>query len=516
MMYLHTRSPLATARQVYKPPLPGILQDLAAIRWVPEAPLPQNLAMQPLFPHTYSHPFLRAKKGSRLPSKPLRVGVVFSGGPAPGGHNVVGGLYEALKRLHPDSSLLGFLDGPEGVILGKGKELDAATLELYRNQGGFDLLGSGRFKIETQEQMELARLSLEKLGLEGLVIVGGDDSNTNAAVLAEYFLDKKSGLKVIGVPKTIDGDLRNPYVKVPFGFDTACKVYAECIGNIASDALSARKYYHFIRLMGRSASHIALECALATHPNLTFIGEEVAQLKMSLKQIVKEIADLITKRAREKKHFGVIVIPEGLIEFIPEVRVLIQELNLNPKTLSAVSTQLFSSFPKKIQQQLLLDRDPHGNVRVSSIETEFLLLELVKQELAPAIPFSAVNHFFGYEGRAAFPSNFDCQYCTVLGYGAALLLFAQKTGMMAAVPNLLDPPLEWQLGGVPLVSLMQFEMRKGKQKPVIAKALVDLQGPAFISFKQQRVAWELQDAYCNPGPVQFFGPAELTDSLPFS
>jgi pyrophosphate--fructose-6-phosphate 1-phosphotransferase len=428
---------------------------------------------------------------------------------------VVVGLYEALKRLHPDSSLVGFLEGPEGVILGKGKELDAATLEIYRNQGGFDLLGSGRFKIETQEQMELARLSLEKFRVEGLVIVGGDDSNTNAAVLAEYFMDKKSRINVIGVPKTIDGDLRNSYVEIPFGFDTACKVYAECIGNIGSDALSARKYYHFIRLMGRSASHVALECALVTHPNLTFIGEEVAQLKRSLKQIVKEIADLITTRAQEKKHFGVIVIPEGLIEFIPEVRVLIQELNVDSKALSAPSAQVFSSLPAKIQQQLLLDRDPHGNVRVSSIETEFLLLELVKQELSPKIPFSAVNHFFGYEGRAAFPSNFDCQYCTALGFTAALLLSAQKTGMMAAVSNLSAPPREWQLGGVPLVALMQFETRKGKQKPVIAKALVDLQGKAFTSFKEQRAAWELQDLYCNPGPLQFFGSAELTDPLPF-
>ncbi len=414
---------------------------------------------------------------------------------------------------------------------GKSRELISLELDLYRNQGGFDLIGSGREKIETQEQLAAAALTVEQMQLDGLVIIGGDDSNTNAAILAEYFKKNQCTAKVIGVPKTIDGDLKNSFVPVSFGFDTACKIYSETIGNIARDAASAKKYYHFIRLMGRSASHIALECALATQPNLVLISEEIASKKTTLSAIVEEIADLICKRAELSKNYGVILIPEGLLEFIPEMRALIQELNQilaeDPevgldavcKRLTPFSLQSLSSLPEQIQQQLLLHRDSHGNVQVSFIETERLLTELVEGELARrafASKMSFVHHFLGYEGRAGFPSNFDCNYCYALGFGATVLIDHGVSGYMVCIGDLTLPPEQWSIGAVPLTALMQMDIRKGKEKPVIRKALVDLHGRPFAYLQKHREQWKLQDAYCYPGPIQFFGDPLITESLPLT
>jgi len=539
-MYLsQTELLLQKIRRSYEPKLPALLGDLPHLSWMEftgEMTPPSEIVA--LFPQSGAQPFLKGIVQKDLPSlktEPLRIGVVFSGGPASGGHNVLAGIYDALKQLDPKGVLFGFLNGPEGILLGNYKQLDGKSIDLYRNRGGFDLLGSGRTKIETQEQLDGALDLVTKLKLTGLIVVGGDDSNTNAAVLAEYFLQKGCSTKVVGVPKTIDGDLKNRYVEVSFGFDTACKTYAEMIGNIQVDALSSRKYYHFIKLMGRSASHIALECALVTQPNLVFIGEEVAALKRSLSDLMTEITDLICERAELDKHFGVIVIPEGIVEWIPEMATLIQELNeqliQNPSLgvaevslkLSSASLHTFSLLPKEIQEQLLLHRDPHGNVQVSSIETEKLFLELVREQLqmrekqsARKIPFSAVQHFLGYEGRAGFPSNFDCNYCSALGRVATLLIARSKSGYMACVRNLTKPPHEWEIAAVPITALMQMEMRKGKRKPVIAKALVSSEERAFIHFKKIRSSHRLEDHYRNPGPIQFFGDLSLTDTLPLT
>ncbi len=526
---------LQKARQAYLPVVPLVLRDLSSISMSQNAERnPEDATIKALFPLTSGQPFLKGEKGSKRTPKPLRIGVVLSGGQAAGGHNVIVGIYDSIKQLNEHSRLFGFLDGPAGVIAGKSKELSSETLAAYRNQGGFDMIGSGRTKIETEEQLKASLAVVQKMELDGLVIIGGDDSNTNAAILAEYFKNEGCQTTVIGVPKTIDGDLKNAYVATSFGFDTACKVYSEIIGNIARDASSAKKYTHFIKLMGRSASHIALECALVTHPNAALIGEEIAAQKKTLSHIVSEIADLVCKRAELGKNFGVILIPEGLIEFIPEIAVLIKELNQiladEPSMSSPVLAKLtlssqacFSSLPERIQQQLLLNRDPHGNVQVSLIETERLLMELVGREIELRVKkgtcnakFSPLHHFLGYEGRAGYPSNFDCNYCYALGFTATLLIDQGATGYMACISNLHLEAQQWGARGIPLTALMHVEMRKGKEKPVIKKALVDLNGKAFAHFKKLREQWRLQDDYQYPGPIQFFGDPALTERTPLT
>lgn len=516
--------------------LPQLFQDLQAVRLLPESQkMDEEKSIQALFPHICRQPVLKGRRGEKRAFQPLQVGVVFSGGQAAGGHNVIIGIYDCLKQLHPDAKVFGFLDGPGGIVTGKSIPLTSEKLTAYRNLGGFDMIGSGRAKIETEEHLSFALACVQKMSLDGLVIIGGDDSNTNAAVLAEYFKKHQCRTKVIGVPKTIDGDLQNAHVAISFGFDTACRVYSESIGNIACDAVSAKKYTHFIRLMGRSASHIALECALNTQPNMTLIAEELAAQKKTLSQIVHDIADLVCKRAELGKNFGVILIPEGVIEFIPEMNGLIQELNTllandSLMSIDAVVGQLtpssrvtFSSLPEKIQQQLLLHRDPHGNVQVSWIETERLLSELVEKEIAQRVgqgvtqaKFLPVNHFLGYEGRAGYPTSFDCHYCYALGFTAALLVSEGFTGYMACVSDLNASPEKWEIGGVPLTPLMQMQLRKGKEKPVIQKTLVDLNAKLFSSFQERRQHWALQDAYLYPGPIQFFGPSSVTYRVPLT
>ena len=522
---------LEKLRRESLPDLPLILKDPAHVHFTHEKKSTESEKIKALFPSTCGHPVLKGQTGKKRSAKPLRVGVVFSGGQAAGGHNVIIGLLHALKKLNPQSQVIGFLDGPSGIIAGKSKELTENFAAAYLNQGGFDMIGSGRTKIETEEQLAASLSFVQNLKLDGLVIIGGDDSNTNAAVLAEYYLKHGCPARVIGVPKTIDGDLKNAYVATSFGFDTASKIYSEIIGNIARDALSAKKYTHFIKLMGRSASHIALECAMATQPNLTLIGEEVAAHKMTLAQITKEIADLIAKRSELGKNYGVILIPEGLIEFIPEISALIKELNqiLNAEQISMTqvtarltpsSQKCLVSLPEKIQQQLLFARDPHGNVQVSMIETERLLAELVIAELEERKKkgtyqgkFAPLQHFLGYEGRAGFPSHFDSHYCYALGFAAALLIDEGATGYMAFISHLNKPVQEWGMGGVPLTTLLHLEMRKGKERPVIQKALVDLKAKPFAYFQEKRDRWKLEDEYRYPGPIQFFGDKKLTDRI---
>lgn len=437
-----------------------------------------------LFPWISNIPVVKGEKGSFTCEKPLKAALLFSGGPAPGGHNVAAALFDGLKALHPESRLFGFLDGPKGLISGARKELVEKDLSFFRNQGGFDLLGSSRTKIETKEQLQKALAAVKDL--DGLVIVGGDDSNTNAALLADYFLQEKCKTAVVGVPKTIDGDLQNAYVALSFGFDTACKVYSEEIGNIARDAASAKKYTHFIKLMGRSASHIVLECALQTHPNLAFIGEE----RKGAEEIVSAICRVIVARAKAGKNYGVILIPEGLAEFMPQV----------PKEF----------LPKDAP------KDEHGNVALSAIETELLLIEAVKKRLPQEIPFQPLRHFLGYEGRSALPSNFDANYAYALGRVGALLIASGKTGYMAFVGGLAQPPESWEVGGVPLASLLRLEERKGKKKPVIAKTFVNLNGTLYRKFCEERQAWEMKDDCRMPGPIQYFGDRSLTDALPLT
>jgi pyrophosphate--fructose-6-phosphate 1-phosphotransferase len=472
----------------------------------------------------------------------LRVGVVLSGGQAPGGHNVISGLFDALKKLHPETQLIGFLGGPSGILENDSVEITAKLLAPFRNTGGFDLIGSGRTKIETREQFSKALQTAKLNQLDGLVVIGGDDSNTNAALLAEYFRAHAASTVVVGVPKTIDGDLKSREIEISFGCDTACKTFSETVGNILRDCNSAKKYYYFVKLMGRSASHIALECALQTHPNWTFIGEEVAEEGWTLKELVVQLADMVCQRARSGKEYGVVLIPEGIIEFIPEFSRMICELNesLSPgshlvgtlesmsewneklnatlEVLSETSADCYRILPTLIQQQLLLDRDPHGNVKVSKIETERLFIALVEDELAKRRSkglyegaFSSQPHFCGYEGRSCFPSNFDADYCYALGHVAALLVTHQLTGYMSCVSHLVAPPAKWTIGGLPLTSLMRSEVRHGVAKPVIEKALVDLNGAPFAYFKQHREGWMKNEEYLCPGPVQYFGPPELTD-----
>ncbi len=516
---------LAEERQKYQPQLPKALQNLASFSFEKgeaTSSLKDPKKLKELFKHTFGQPYLKSGTKHPVDKCALKIGVVFSGGQASGGHNVIIGLFDALTKLDPQSELIGFLGGPSGIIDCKTKILKKEELDSFRNQGGFDLIGSGRTKIETDEQFENALETAKKLQLDGLVIIGGDDSNTNAALLAEHFIEKGCQTKVIGVPKTIDGDLKSDLIETSFGFDTATKTYSEMIGNIERDALSAKKYYHFIKLMGRSASHIALECALQTHPNCALIGEE----KQTLETITTELTDLIIKRAEMKKNYGVILIPEGLIEFIPEMKTLIQELNallahkesMTPdeatKTLKDEAQKTFTYLPQKIQEQLLLGRDPHGNVSVSQINTEELLLIKVKEELKKRDfqgKFFAVTHFFGYEGRAGFPSNFDATYCYALGHVATLLIAAGFTGYMSCLRHLKESPDKWEVLGIPITSLMNYETRKGKEVPVIKKALVDLDSKSFQSFKNHRDSWKFEDDYCSPGPVQFAGDPEITD-----
>jgi len=522
---------LQKSRVSYQPKLPKILQKFDQLEAKPLNQLDLNRAADKLlresFPNTHAYPLLEFVSGSGKANKPLKVGAVFSGGQAAGGHNVLSGIFDALKTFHPDSQLYGFLGGPRGLFTDHFHQLTEEVIAPFRNQGGFDLIGSGRDKIEKLEQFKATAQVVKRLSLDGLVIIGGDDSNTNAAFLAEYFVKNQVDCQVIGVPKTIDGDLTNEYVEMSFGFDTACKTYSEIIGNIARDSLSAGKYYFFIKLMGRSASHIALECALQTHPNYTLIGEEVAAENKTLQNIVDDIADLICDRAQANKNYGVILIPEGIVEFIPEMKQLIAELNQilakngDLDELSTAAKSCYQTLPVNIQEQLLKDRDPHGNVQVSKIESDRLLMQMVKEELKKRgkdYPgkFSAQPYFCGYEGRSCLPTNFDADYCYALGHVAALLIQQEKTGYMACVTHLHRPADQWGILGVPIVPLMGEEMRKGKMKLVVKKALVDLEGPVFDEFKLHRESWAVHDDYVYPGPIQFFGPEELTDRVNFT
>lgn len=493
-----------------------------------------------MFPNTYGLPILMFETGNEMKQYPAyKVGVVLSGGQAPGGHNVISGLFDGLKACNPDNKLYGFLGGPSGLVDNKYKELTADIIDEYRNTGGFDIIGSGRTKLETPEQFDMVHQNCKALGVNAVVIIGGDDSNTNACILAEYFAAKKTGIQVIGVPKTIDGDLKNEVVETSFGFDTACKTYSELIGNIQRDANSAKKYYHFIRLMGRSASHICLECALETQPNITIVSEEVEKKQMTLDQLVSEIAEVVVRRAEKGLNYGTVLIPEGVVEFIPEMKILISELNdilakheaevavlesnkdkrdFVASKLSKASSEVFNSLPNNISNQLMLDRDPHGNVQVSAIETEKLLMDMTKAKLKQLKKdgkytgkFGALGHFFGYEGRCAIPSNFDADYCYTLGYTASLLISEGKTGYMASVKNLTKPADQWIPGGAPITMMMNMEKRHGELKPVIQKALVELDGAPFKKLVENRESWAMNSNYLYPGPIQYFGPASVSD-----
>ena len=536
------KSPLQIARGNYQPKMPAALAGNVRLA---EGKATQSVADQEeikkLFPNTYGLPVITMEPSAEAPkAQPaINVGVILSGGQAPGGHNVISGLFDGLKRLNPENKLYGFLGGPSGLIEGKYQELTKDIIDEYRNTGGFDIIGSGRTKLEETWQFDNGIEVCKKLGIKAVVIIGGDDSNTNACVLAEYYLQKQCGIQVIGCPKTIDGDLKNEMIETSFGFDTACKVYSELIGNIQRDANSAKKYWHFIRLMGRSASHIALECALQSQPNICLISEEVEAKNMTLNDIVEQIVEVIVDRANAGLNFGTILIPEGLIEFIPAMRALIQELNdllaqneefaslegddakreYVKSMLSPSSCELYRSLPKGIARQLTLDRDPHGNVMVSQIETEKLLIEMVGKRLAQLKAagtykgkFAALNHFFGYEGRCAIPSNFDADYCYSIGVTATLLIAAGKTGYMSLVRNLTKPAAEWIAGGVPITMMMNMEKRNGKMKPVIQKALVDLNGAPFKYFAAHRAEWaDANTSYIYPGPIQYYGPTEVCD-----
>ena len=521
-------NPLQDERQKFQPRLPRLLKGIGSLDLTKGERKDIPLAIQAFLPKTANQPLLHFKMHAPQKHSALRVGVVLSGGQAAGGHNVIAGLFDALKQINPSSRLFGFLGGPSGIIENRYQELAAEILAPYRNTGGFDLIGSGRTKIETPEQFEAALKSCLGLNLNGLVVVGGDDSNTNAALLAEYFLESGSFTHVIGVPKTIDGDLKSDFVETSFGFDTACKIYSELIGNICRDALSAQKYTHFIKLMGRSASHITLECALQTHPNMALIGEEVAAQKMTLQKLVESLCDVIIKRAEGGRNYGVILIPEGLIEFIPDITTLIGEINSLlvqgkedvAQHLSSQSAKTFAFLPAEMRSELLLERDPHGNVQVSQIATEKMLIQLVKERLKTCsdrqIKFNPVAHFLGYEGRAGYPSNFDTNYCYALGYTAAALICAGVTGYMSCLQKLAEEPESWIPVGLPITWLMHIEERKGRKKPVIRKSLVDLDGAPFQYFASQREAWALHDHYRFPGPIQFLGPPQLCDETTFT
>jgi diphosphate-dependent phosphofructokinase len=535
-----TKSPLQIARASYQPKLPAALRGNVVLK---EGAATESIADQAeikkLFPNTYGMPIITFEAGEKKVNPVIGVGVILSGGQAPGGHNVISGLFDGLKTLNPNNKLYGFLGGPSGLVEHQYIELTEEVVKEYRNTGGFDIIGSGRTKLEEEAQYEDGAEICKKLGINAVVVIGGDDSNTNACVLAEYYLQKKTGIQVIGCPKTIDGDLKNEMIETSFGFDTACKVYSELIGNIQRDANSAKKYWHFIRLMGRSASHITLECALQSQPNMCIVSEEVEANNMTLNEVVDDIVKVIVNRANHGLNFGTILIPEGLIEFIPAMKTLIAELNdllahnddfvalstdeekrqYVKGMLSPVSSDIYRSLPKGIAKQLTMDRDPHGNVQVSLIETEKLLIEMVAKRLAQLKAegkykgkFSAINHFFGYEGRCAIPSNFDADYTYSLGYTASILISEGKTGYMSSVRNLTAPASEWIAGGVPITTMMNMEKRHGAMKPVIQKALVRLDGAPFQFFKAVREDWaDDKTSYIYPGPIQYYGPTEVCD-----
>ena len=539
-----TISALQKARAQYQPKLPKSLKGTVNVK---EGNSTESVADQTeikkLFPETYGMPVVTFEEGGENKNyAPINVGVILSGGQAPGGHNVISGIFDGLKKLNPDSKLYGFLGGPGGMVDHKYREITADFIADYRNTGGFDIIGSGRTKLETEEQFEKSLVILKKLNIKAVVIIGGDDSNTNACVLAEYYASKKSGIQVLGCPKTIDGDLKNDMIETSFGFDTAVKVYSELIGNIERDANSAKKYWHFIKLMGRSASHIGLEAALETHPNITLISEEVAAKKQTLNEIVDYMATVIAKRADNGNNFGVALIPEGLVEFIPEMKILISELNdvladgtengekfktikdekerhqFLKGVLSEKSAALYSFLPERISSELTLERDPHGNVQVSLIETEKLLGDLLKEKLSKmkaegkfSGKFKTQYHFLGYEGRCAVPSNFDADYCYSLGYTVPSLVSAGKTGYMVSVRNTTAPAEQWIAGGVPITMMMNMEKRNGNMKPVIRKALVELDGAPFKYFSEKRAEWAIETSFVYPGPIQYWGPSEVCD-----
>ena len=539
------KSALQIERAKYQPKMPKALQgNVKIVAGEKTESVADQDDIKNLFPNTYGMPILTLVEGDGIDaSEVLNVGVILSGGQAPGGHNVISGIFDALKKLNPANRLYGFLGGPSGLVLHNYIELTSEIVEEYRNTGGFDIIGSGRTKLEDPEQYDKGLEICKKLSIRAIVIIGGDDSNTNACVLAEYYLQKNSGIQVIGCPKTIDGDLKNDNIETSFGFDTACKVYSELIGNIMRDATSAKKYWHFIKLMGRSASHIGLECALQTQPNVCLISEEVAFKEQTLQQIVDDLVRTISKRAARNENFGVALIPEGLIEFIPEMKILISELNdllaegsvfadqFNAiasdddkrefvlKHLGEASEKVFRTLPKGIAKQLTLDRDPHGNVQVSRIETEKLLIEMVEKQLSHLkkqgivkVKFSAQNHFFGYEGRCAVPSNFDADYCYSLGQTAAFLIADGKSGYMASVRNTTEPSDKWIAGGVPITMMMNMERRSGVMKPVIQKALVHMDGEPFKAFAAKRDEWAIKTSYVYPGPIQYWGPTSVCDA----
>ena len=538
-------SPLQTARYQYSPKLPGMLRNGIAEISVKEGEATQSVADQEkikaLFPNTYGKKEIVFEKGANTSeAKKQVVGVILSGGQAPGGHNVICGLYDALKATDKENVLYGFKNGPSGLLDDDYLIFDDEYIDAYRNTGGFDIIGSGRTKLESEDQFAVAAEVCKKHGITAIVIIGGDDSNTNAAVLAEYFAAHNTGVQVIGCPKTIDGDLKNEDIECSFGFDTATKTYSEVIGNIERDANSAKKYWHFVKVMGRSASHVALECALETQPNVCLISEEVAAKKMSLSQIADYIADSVEKRAANGMNFGVAIIPEGVVEFVPEFSALIKEINellagskteefnalptwkdkyaFIEKGLTPESMAVFAILPETIQQQLFLERYPHGNVQVSLIESEKLFSALVKNKLDERKAagtykgkFSALHHFFGYEGRCAFPSNFDADYCYSLGYNAFMLIQYGYNGYLSKVSNLSKPAEEWVAGGMPITKMMNMERRNGEDKPVIKKALVDLEGKPFKYFEAHRDEWAVETAFTYPGAIQYYGPAEVCD-----
>ena len=531
------KSALQVAREAYKPKLPkALLGNVIAKEGAATESVADQAEIKKLFPNTYGMPIVEFVPGEGMKSESFNVGVILSGGQAPGGHNVISGLFDGIKSIHPESKLYGFLMGPGGLVDHKYVELTKEIIDNYRNTGGFDIIGSGRTKLEKETQFESGIKILRELGIKALVIIGGDDSNTNACVLAEYYKAKNYGVQVIGCPKTIDGDLKNEQIESSFGFDTACKTYSEVIGNIQRDCNSARKYWHFIKLMGRSASHIALECALQCQPNICLISEEIEAKDMSLDDIVSYIANTVAKRAEAGNNFGTVLIPEGLIEFIPAIKRLISELNdvlatEEAKTvsrenqieyvkthISAENLKTFNSLPADVASQLALDRDPHGNVQVSLIETEKLLSHMVGSKLAAMKKegkyvgaFAAQHHFFGYEGRCAAPSNFDADYCYSLGYNASRLIASGKTGYMSIIKNTIAPASEWIAGGVPITMMMNVEKRNGEMKPVIRKALVELEGAPFKFFASKRAEWAENTCYIYPGPIQYFGPTEVCD-----
>ena len=533
------KSALQIARGAYQPKLPKALQGAVKVKeGAPTQSVDNQNEIKELFPNTYGMPVVEFVPSEELNKKRINVGVILSGGQAPGGHNVITGLFDQLKKLNPENRLFGFILGPGGLVDHNYKEVTKEVIDEYRNTGGFDMIGSGRTKLEEVEQFEKGLEIIRELDIKAIVIIGGDDSNTNACVLAEYYASKNYGVQVIGCPKTIDGDLKNTQIETSFGFDTATKTYSELIGNIERDCNSARKYWHFIKVMGRSASHIALECALQCQPNVCLISEEVESKDLTLNQIVENLCGVIAKRAADGNNFGTVIVPEGLIEFIPAIGRLIQELNdllaahgaeykdLDKAAqreyimahLSAENAATFATLPEGVATQLSLDRDPHGNVQVSLIETEKLLSDMCEAKLAQWKEegkyighFAALHHFFGYEGRCATPSNFDADYCYALGASAVQLIANGKTGYMAIVKNTTAPADEWIAGGVPITMMMNMERRNGKMKPVIRKALVELDGAPFKAFAAVRDEWAVNTSYVYPGPIQYWGPTEVCD-----